>query len=72
VDGARLKPARPVSASGATRQYSLIVPKVRALRLLLDTKLSVATQTQSTAAGGKLGDTISVSGQPVTYNLTVQ
>jgi hypothetical protein len=72
VDGARLRPAQPVSVSGAMHQYTLVVPKTRAVRLLLDTKLNVLNQTQSAALPGKLGDTITVSGQPVTYNLTVQ
>ena len=71
VDGARLKPAQPVSANGGTRQYTLIVPKSRAVRLLLDTKLTVLNQTNTAAAPGKPGDSIPVSDQPLTYNLTV-
>jgi len=72
VDGARVKAAQPVSASGSTRLYTLMVPKTRAVRLLLDTKLNVLNQSQSAAYPGKLNDTITVSGQPVTYSLTVQ
>lgn len=72
VDGARVKAAQPVSASGSTHLYSLIVPKSRAVRLLLDTKLNVLNQTQAAAVPGRLGDTITLSEQPVTYSLTVQ
>ena len=72
VNGAWLRPAQPVSVSGTTHQYAVLVPKSGALRILLDTKLTVLNQAQAAIATGKLGDTISVSGQPVTYNLTVQ
>jgi len=72
VDGARLKPAQPVSATGNTRKYALVVPKTRALRLLLDTKLTVVNQTSGPTLPGKVGETIAISDQPLTYSLTVQ
>jgi hypothetical protein len=72
VNGAWLRPATPVSVSGTTRQYAILVPKSGAFGILLDTKLTVLNQAQSAAVAGKLGDTITTSGQPVTYNLTVQ
>ena len=72
VNGAWLRPSPPVSVSGTTHQYAILVPKNGAFRILLDTKLTVLNQAQTAIAPSKLGDTITISGQPVTYNLTVQ
>jgi hypothetical protein len=72
VDGPRLKPAQLVSSSGGTRNYAVTVPKVRTVRLLVDTKLSVVNSSHATLASASAGDTIAVNGQPVTYSLTVQ
>jgi hypothetical protein len=72
VIGAWLRTATPVSVSGTTRQYAVLVPKSAALRILLDTRLTVLNQAQVAMAVGNSGATIAMSGQPVTYNLTVQ
>jgi hypothetical protein len=72
VDGALMKPARPVSAGGGLRQYAVTVPASRTLRLLLDTKLTVQNQGQGTVRAGKLDDTIAVGSGPMTYEMSVQ
>jgi hypothetical protein len=72
VNGVWVRPALPVSVSGTTHQYALLVPQSGAFRMLLDTKLTVVDQAQTAIVPGKLTDTVSISQQPVTYNLTVQ
>jgi hypothetical protein len=72
TDGPMVKLARLVSVNGNVHQYEVTVPATRALRMLLDTKLSVINQKSSAAvATGKPDDAIVISGQPVTYNLTI-
>jgi hypothetical protein len=72
VSGTWLEPALPVSTSPGLHKYALMVPKTALLRLLLDTKLSVMNQASTPVAAGSAGTTIAISGQPVTYSLTVQ
>jgi hypothetical protein len=72
VDGTWMKPARPVTAVGTLRQYAVTVPAARAVRLLVDTKLTVINQAQTSIAADRLDDTISTTGgQPMTYRMTV-
>jgi len=67
-----MKPARPVTAVGTLRQYALTVPAARAVRLLVDTKLTVLNQSQTSIAADRLDDTITITtGQPMTYRMTV-
>ena len=72
ADGTWLSPAQPVSVSGTVHQYAIAVPKARALRLFLDTKLNVQDQALTAVVPGKPGDTITIGAQPVSYTLTVQ
>jgi hypothetical protein len=72
VSGSVIKPADPISATAAARQYAITVPATGSFRLLVDSKLSVLNQNNAIAADGKLDDTIVISGKPVTYSLTVQ
>lgn len=71
VDRSLVKWAQPVSVAGNLHQYNVTVPSTRSLRLLLDTKLTVVNQSNTTMAGGAPNNTIPVSGQPITYKLTV-
>jgi hypothetical protein len=71
VNGAWLRPAPPVSVSGTTHQYAVLVPKSGSFQMLLDTKLTVLNQVQAQTVADKPGASITISGQPVTYNLTV-
>lgn len=71
VNGTWLRPAVPVSATGAVRQYTITVPQTRSFRLPLDTKLNVLNQLGASVVPGQLDDTIVISGQPVSYSLTV-
>jgi hypothetical protein len=72
VDGTWMKPAKPVTVNGAIRQYAVTVPAARAVRLLVDTKLMVLNQAQTTVAADRLDDTIATSaGQPTTYKITI-
>jgi hypothetical protein len=64
--------AQPVSVSGAVRRYALAVPRTASLQFLLDSKLNVLDQLQSPIVPGRPTGTIAISGQPVTYALTVQ
>jgi hypothetical protein len=72
ITGTWIQPAQPVSMNAGVHKYALTVPKTSSLRLLLDTKLNVVNQAQSAVLGGNADDTIAISGQAVTYNLTVQ
>jgi hypothetical protein len=71
VNGTWLRPAQLVSVSGSMHKYAVTVPATRSLRILLDTKLNVLNQKNTAMAPGKLDDTITVSGQPMNYTLTV-
>ena len=72
VSGTWLQAAQPVSTTGGVHQYAVMVPKTASLQLLLDTKLSVLNQTQTAVLPGHASGAINISGQPVTYSLTVQ
>ncbi len=72
MNGTWFRPATLVSAAAGVRQYSLIVPKGRSYRLLVDTKLNVLNQSSKPVTPGALDETIAVAAAPLTYNLTVK
>jgi hypothetical protein len=73
VDGTWIKPARPAATAAASRQYTVVVPSVRTLQVMVDTKLKVVNpQAPAGLAADLPPNTITVNGQPVTYKLTVQ
>jgi hypothetical protein len=72
VAGTLVKLAEPISSTGGVHHYGITVPTTQSLRILLDTKLNVLNQKGTAVVPGKPDDTIAVSGQPVTYKLTVQ
>lgn len=71
VNGTWLRPAQLVSVTGSLHQYAVTVPVSRSMRLLYDTKLTVLNQQNAAVVPDKLADTVTVSGQPVNYQLTV-
>ena len=72
VNGSWFRPATFVSAAAGVRQYSLIVPKGRSYRLLVDTKLNVLNESLKPVTSGALDDTIAVAAAPSAYNLTMK
>jgi hypothetical protein len=72
VNGSVVRSADPISATAGAHRYAINVPSTGSFRLLVDSQLNVLNQKGTAVAAGTPGDTIVVSGQPVTYNLTVQ
>ena len=70
--GTRYVPAALVSTNGNLRLYQIAIPKERAVRLLLDTSLRVASATGAELAAGQPSTSIAAGGATaIALSLTI-